>query len=162
MLKRTLLPVVTLALAGCATLPPDVPDEPLSVTVTFAEAGDLESMHALCYRFKYGKEAPQDFAKALVWCTRAATRGADSSQVLLAEMYRNGQGVETDDAKALRWYQAAAAQGHQHALLMLYFIYSEGRGVPADREKALTYLRRAADAQYPPAVQELAKQAAAH
>lgn len=161
MLKRALVSTVAVALAGCAApLPPDVPDEPLAVTTTFAEAGDLESMQALCYRFRSGHGAPQDDAEALRWCARAAARGASSSQVLLAEMHAQGQGTARDEAQALRWYQAAAAQGHPQALMMLFFIYSEGRGVPADRDKALGYLRRAADARYPPAVAELARQAA--
>jgi TPR repeat protein len=157
--RRAWFCAAALALGGCAaSLPPEVPDEPLSVTTTFAQAGDLESIGALCYRFKTGHGAPQDDAEALRWCARAAARGAAPSQVLLAEMYGQGQGTAKDEAKALRWYEAAAAQGHPQALLMLFHTYAEGRGVPVDRDKALTFLRRAADAHYPPAVAELARQ----
>lgn len=47
---------------------------------------DEEPMHDLCYRYKYGRGAVQNYALAREWCTKAADKGVDSSQVLLAEM----------------------------------------------------------------------------
>lgn len=157
--SKTLLPVLAL-LGGCAVtqeVPKDLHDAELEQVVSLARSGDLEAQHDLCYRFKYGRRAAKDLAAAATWCTLAAQRGADSSQVLLAEMYYNGQGVEKDRAQALRWYLAAASQKHPHALFMLYHLYSKGEGVPMDQAAAVDFLRRSAAENYKLAIDELVK-----
>ena len=136
---------------------PSSPEAQLNEVRSLAASGDLKSIHELCYRYKYGKQAKRDYTEAMHWCTLAAERGGDSSQVLLAEMYYNGQGVDKDPAKALHWYLMAADQDHPHALLMLYFMYDKGVGVEINRERARSFLQAAAALDYKLAIDELAR-----
>ena len=141
---------VAVLVGSCTATPPvrhlapaqDTPE--IGDLLRRADLGELEAQHDLCYRSKYGRGLPQDYQVAATWCTRAAIHGAESSQVLLAEMYLNGQGFEKNLAEALRWYKAAAEQEHPHALYMLYVMYSEGVGVEVNQQLAHAYLIRAA------------------
>ncbi|WP_133477617.1 tetratricopeptide repeat protein [Cognatilysobacter segetis] len=139
----------------------DLSNAPLADVEALALDGRRDAMHALCYRHKYGIDAPQDFGKALRWCSVAAVVGVDSSQVLLAEMFHDGDGVPQDFGRARQWYEAGAEQGHPHALLMLFYMYDGGGGVEVDRPRALRYLERAAADGYEKAVEELDRQRAA-
>jgi len=157
LLASLALTLLLTARAIAQTESPSAAEPQLNEVRASAVSGDLNSIHALCYRYKYGREAKQDYTEAMHWCALAAERGADSSQVLLAEMYYNGQGVEKDPVQAVRWYLKAADQGHPHALLMLYFIYYKGVGVEANQELALAYLQQAAALDYKVAIDELAR-----
>lgn len=123
-----------------------------------SSVGNLEAIHDLCYRYKYGIKASLDLKEAFNWCSKAAARGVSSAQVLLAEMYYYGEGVEKNYKQALFWYSAAAAQDHAHALLMLFYIYSEGSGVTPDKALAMRFLQAAADSGYQSAIDEMGKQ----
>ena len=149
-------------LAACANVqePEAIHDRPLTEVTRLANSGNLEAVHDLCYRYVYGSNAPIDYEKAMHWCTRGASLGADSSQVLLAEIYLNGHGTPVNYQQAHYWYSAAAKTGHEHALLMLYYIYRDGLGLEANQEKADAYLQQAVSSGYQPAieVQEAAAQ----
>lgn len=152
---RHLAPVmIAVVLSACAPVAVrDIHDRKLSDVESLASTGDRVAIHDLCYRYKYGEEAPLNYQKALPWCSKAAALGIDSAQVLLGEMYYNGQGVKQDYAAARALYQAAADQEHPHALLMLFYIYSEGLGVTRDQPLAESYLALAADLGYTKAIE---------
>ena len=113
--------------------------------------------HAVCSAYFYGNGRPQDFAKALTWCRKAAESGLPESQTLLGEMYLNGYAVEQDDLRAAEWYRKAAEQGFAHAEFALGLLYLHGRGVEKDRTVARQWLEKAATKDYAPAMKQLAE-----
>lgn len=161
-MRPSYLVPLCILLSACTSNPTttnivEMHDRPISSVRHLAEEGDQEAMHDLCYRYIYGRHAKKDYAEARIWCGKSAEAGGDSSQVLLAEMYYNGHGMPVDFAQAVGWYEAAARQEHPHAWLMLYYMYKQGKGVEPDDAIAMTYLQAAVDAEYQPAIDELAK-----
>lgn len=134
--------------------------EPIDSVTVAAKGGDKLAVHQLCYRYIYGKGVDQDYEKSLVWCSRGAALGVDSSQTLLAEMFLNGEGVSANFQAARFWYQEASNQDHPHALLMMFLIYDRGLGVGIDKAKADAFLKKSADAGHAPAVKVRAERKA--
>lgn len=118
-----------------------------------AGEGNLNSAHALCYRYSTGTEAPMDDRLAFQWCTMAAATQNPKSLTLLADLYYQGKGVEQDYHKAAKMYYIAAQNGVEKAMLMLYHHYHNGFGVAKDETEAKYYLNRAASRNYVPAMQ---------
>ena len=71
-------------------------------------------------------------------------------------LLKNGDGIPTDKTAAAHWLGVAAQAGDAHAMFLLSNAYADGDGVPADPRRARDLLERAADREYPAAIQELA------
>lgn len=71
-------------------------------------------------------------------------------------MYRNGTGVAVDKARAARLFEQAARAGDADAAFTLANMLRAGEGVPRDPVAAQRWLQRAADAESPEALQQLA------
>ena len=74
----------------------------------------------------------------------------------LALLLKNGDGIPTDKTAAAHWLGVAAQAGDAHAMFLLSNAYADGDGVPPDPRRARDLLERAADREYPAAIQELA------
>ena len=86
-----------------------------------------------------------DYAEALKWLTKAASRENHESEYFLGLMYQFGEGVTKDNATALTWYQKAADAGFPAAEVNLSGMYLFGQGVPVDNAKAFTLMESAAN-----------------
>lgn len=127
-------------------------EKSLTTLADEAENGDMNSAHALCYRYSNGMSAPQDDEQAFKWCTLAAATQNPKSMTLLADLYYEGRGVEQDYNKAAKLYYYAAERGIEKAMFMLYHHFHNGYGVARDETEANYYLNRAADRKYMPAI----------
>jgi TPR repeat protein len=110
---------------------------------SLAEAGNEDAIHNLCYRYRSGIDAPQDYAQAYSWCRNGALRDIPGSQTLFGELHYLGLGVPENHAVALVWYTKAALQEHHHALAILYRMHALGEGTPRDAQQALAFLKSA-------------------
>ena len=93
-----------------------------------------------------------DVISAVSWYRKAAELGYAPAQTRLG--YLLDQYEENEEA--VKWYQQAAQQGHAEAQYRLSGMYAAGEGVKQDKEQALTWMVRAAEQQYPLAIQVLA------
>jgi TPR repeat protein len=75
---------------------------------------------------------------------------------MLGLLLKNGEGIAADKAGAAHWLGVAAAAGNAHAMFLLSNAYAEGDGVAADGPRSRELLERAADREYPAAIQQLA------
>ena len=76
---------------------------------------------------------------------KAAARGSQSAQVMLAVMYRDGAaGFSRDDKLAAHWFELAALQGNAYAQQVMGDAYSSGRGVPVNLKIAADWFEKAA------------------
>jgi TPR repeat protein len=98
----------------------------------------------------------RDRSAAARWYRQAAERGHAKAALALALLYKNGDGIARDLPAAVQWLAAAATAGDAHAMFLLSNAYADGEGVPADPRQARALLERAADHEYPAAIQQLA------
>lgn len=81
-----------------------------------AEHGDAGAETRMClfsYKgdpFYHGDGFPQDYAKAMMWCKRAADQGYAQAQFYVGRMYWLGQGVSMDLVQSYMWLLLAAKQ----------------------------------------------------
>jgi len=83
-----------------------------------AGAGDITSQYYLGQAYATGAGVPQDYAKAMEWYVKAASRGdevASDGMVGEAGLYENGAGVPKDMDRALALYRQAAELGNAEA-----------------------------------------------
>jgi hypothetical protein len=80
-----------------------------------AEKGKTWAQAHVGNMYKYGKNAPQDFSKALSWHHRAAEKGNLNSIMALAEIHMVGEGVPKSMEEAEKWLQAGAERGDDGA-----------------------------------------------
>lgn len=83
-----------------------------------ANAGDITSQYYLGRAYQQGKGVTRDYAQALSWYTKAASRGdhvASDGMVGLASLYEHGQGVTVDLPRASALYAQAAQLGNTNA-----------------------------------------------
>lgn len=110
-----------------------------------AEAGDAGAQLLLGHMYANGQGgAPQDFAEAVKWFTRAAEQGSGDAQFMLGSMYAEGRGVTQDYQRAVKWYAMAAEQGNVEIQIMLGIMYAEGQNVAQDLNKAIKWFNMAA------------------
>ena len=150
-LRSCFLLVILMGLTACANK--TAMEKSLEQLQEEANTGDMNSAHALCYRYSNGADAPLDDAAAVKWCTLAAATQNPKSLTLLADLYYSGRGVEQDYRKAAKMYYIAAQNGVEKAMFMLYHHYHNGYGVEKDETEAKYYLNRAASRNYVPAIQ---------
>jgi len=97
-------------------------------------------------------------------CLLAAQAGAApvdtvadaQSAYRLALQVRNGEGAAADPAHARTLLTQAAQGGVAAAMFLLSNMLAAGEGGPADAQEARRWLEKAADLEYPEALQQLA------
>ena len=112
-----------------------------------AQAGDLESILMLGWRYLNGQDAPKNPARAAELYRQGAELGYSSCAGRLASCYMNGSGVEQDFAQAIDWLEYAAELGDWQAAEMLGELYRSPRFrkyVDPDPEKAAAWYEKAA------------------
>jgi TPR repeat protein len=124
-------------------------DQARALFLRAARQGDAEAAHEL-------GELERDRARAAQWYRQAAQQGHAKAALRLALLLKNGDGIPADKTAAAHWLGVAAQAGDAHAMFLLSNAYADGDGVPADPRHARELLERAADREYPAAIQELA------
>ncbi len=114
-----------------------------------ARQGDAEAAWQL-------GELERGAGQAAQWYRQAAGQGHARAALMLGLLLKNGEGIAQDKAGAAHWLGVAAAAGNAHAMFLLSNIYAHGEGVPVDARRARDLLERAADREYPAALQQLA------
>lgn len=94
-----------------------------------------------------------DLPKTLELLRKAAAQSYAPAQVRLGEVLDYAE----EDEEAVRWFNIAVEQGSAAGELSLGFMYLKGEGVEQDFEKALYWIRRAAEQNYFPAAEFLAR-----
>jgi TPR repeat protein len=113
-------------------------DQARALFLRAARQGDAEAAYEL-------GELERDHGRAAQWYRQAAQQGHAKAALRLALLLKNGDGIPTDKTAAAHWLGVAAQAGD-----------ADGDGVPADPRRARDLLERAADREYPAAIQELA------
>jgi uncharacterized protein len=114
-----------------------------------ARQGDAEAAYQL-------GEMERGNATAAQWYRQAAEQGHARAALMLGLLQKNGEGIAQDKAGAAHWLGVAAAAGNAHAMFLLSNAYAHGDGVALDERRARDLLERAADREYPAAIQQLA------
>jgi hypothetical protein len=124
-------------------------DQARALFLRAARQGDADAAYEL-------GELERDRARAAQWYRQAAQQGHAKAALRLALQLKNGDGIPADKAAAAHWLGVAAQAGDAHAMFLLSNAYADGDGVPADPRRARDLLERAADREYPAAIQDLA------
>jgi TPR repeat protein len=128
-------------------------DQARALFLRAARQGDAEAAHQLG---ELERDRPGTNAQAAQWYRQAAQQGHPKAALRLALLLKNGDGIPADKTAAAHWLGVAAQAGDAHAMFLLSNAYADGDGVPADPRRARELLERAADREYPAAIQELA------
>lgn len=148
-----------------------------------AEQGFVQAQRELGYMFRMGWCVARDPKQASFWLRRAAERGDDIGQFLLAATLLPSVGGEREPGAAIDWNRKpagkvkakaqptpvqllgareaaywlgrAAAQGYAPAQYNLARLYFDGSGVPRDPVLAYVYLSLAAEQEDAPATKAL-------
>lgn len=156
-----------------------------------AELGFVQAQRELGYMYRMGWCVGRDPKQASFWLRRAAERGDDIGQFLLAATLLPSVGGEREPGatvdwsrkpvgkaktktkvqstpvqllgarEAAYWLGRAAAQGYAPAQYNLARLYFDGSGVPRDLVLAYVYLSQAAEQGDEPAIKALGQLAAA-
>lgn len=99
------------------------------------------------YRYYYGKEKPQDYAKALHLYQQAAERGDAEAQFIIGGMYYLGKGTDPDKKIGFKWLLRAAEQGKAspESENIIGGMFLRGINVPQNYLEAKRWLTEAAD-----------------
>lgn len=118
--------------ASAQTMLGEMYDEGLGVEVsplqakTWWQAASAQSylpaQNLLALKYYYGGDVfgpqpgwTQDYQQAYQLWSSSATKGAETSQFMLGEMYMRGQGVAVDYAEAYAWFHLALSDGYKLA-----------------------------------------------
>jgi len=132
------------------------PDQARVLFLRAARQGDAESAYQLGELERDRARDGATNARAAQWYRQAAQQGHAKAALGLALLLKNGDGIPADKAAAAHWLAVAAQAGDAHAMFLLSNAYVDGDGVPADPRRARDLLERAADHEYPAALQQLA------
>jgi TPR repeat protein len=128
-------------------------DQARALFLRAARQGDAEAAFQLA-ELERGRSGTN--ARAAQWYRQAAQQGHAKAALGLALLLKNGDGIPADKTAAAHWLGVAAQAGDAHAMFLLSNAYADGDGVPRDPRRARDLLERAADREYPAAIQELA------
>src|SRR5580704_2335322 len=140
-----------------------------------AEKGLPEAQYNLATLLDEGKGTPQDYKAARDWYAKAAERGIGDAAYRLALLNEQGLGGAKNNEAAHKWLEKAAENGSEDAQVRLgqkqasvatsvnsgYFQYMaamamvQGKEVKKDEATAIKFLEKAAEAGYPPAMDQL-------
>ena len=106
-----------------------------------AKADIPASQSNLCSIYAQGIASRPEFAKAAIWCRKAADQNSLVAEKRLGALYERGAvGVPADAAEAFRWWRKAADRNDVGALTTMATDYAEGRGVARNDVQALMWL----------------------
>ena len=132
------------------------PDKARELFVRAARQSDAEAQYQLG-ELERGRTGDINAnARAAQWYRLAAGQGHAQAALALALLLKNGDGVARNRLDAAHWLDVAAQAGNAHAMFLLSNAYADGDGVPRDERRARDLLERAADHEYPAAIQQLA------
>lgn len=123
---------------------PPVTVGPLSLRLAAAN-GDASAEFEVAARLAEGKGTRQDFADALRWYQRSATKGFAQSQYRLGTLYERGLGVTQDLGRARIWYSRAAEQGNVKSMHNLAVLAAGGESADPDYATANQWFVKAAE-----------------
>lgn len=122
-----------------------------------AENDDPEALCVLACMLLSGRGVVKNEKAAFENHKKAAELGYAFEMDNLASMYWYGIGVSKDINEAIKWYQMSADKGNPGAQYSLGRIYMYGEnGVQQDKDKGLNLLLKAAEQNYPRALNLLA------
>ena len=79
-----------------------------------SDLGLIAANYILAFEYYRGKHLPKDYAKALFYASKSASKYSKSAY-LLGLMYEKGHGVPIDIAKSEQWFRRAASMGNEKA-----------------------------------------------
>lgn len=124
-----------------------------------AEKGVPRAQCALGYSYEKGLDVPQDYAVALLWYRRAAAQNSPMGFNNVGSVYLQGLGVPKDASEAAKWFRKSAELGLAEAQNQLGILCAQGQGTQADPVEAFKWFYIAARQGYPPARDNVEKQA---
>lgn len=89
-----------------------------------AESGDADGEFELGAKYATGEDAPQNYAEAVKWFTRAAEGGQVLAAATLGAYYWAGRGVPQDDVSAYMWSSIARQGGDEASKYRLAILRS--------------------------------------
>jgi TPR repeat protein len=113
-----------------------------------ANKGDVVAQSNLGFLYLYADAFGQntkDVKNALLWYSKAASKGNPDAEAALGDIYGDGVGVPVDNKKSFAWYKKSAEHGNAYAQGMLGSIYSEGAIVLKNDTIATRWYLKAAD-----------------
>ncbi len=126
-----------------------------------AEKGNENDKWVLGNAYYFGFMLPKDPARALYWFEKAAELGEPNSIAKLKEIYEkigDTQKLESILKKFTQLELKAAEKGNLAAMTAIAKKYMRGKdGLPRNRAKGIFWLRKAADNNYPDAMEILAQ-----
>lgn len=87
--------------------------------------------------------APQSYAKAFEWFSKAAAAGYPGGMRKLGDCYALGLGLKEDKAKGLKWYSRAAELGDPEAQENAAEMYYYGNGAGRNYALAMKWYKKA-------------------
>lgn len=106
----------------------------LGTNIRLAESGDVYAQGMLGDRYYYGRDAEQDYVKAVYWYRLSAEQGVKYAQFNLAGCYELGQGIDRDLDMAMAWYKLAAKNGMKEARWAVKRLKQQGASLGQYRE----------------------------
>jgi spore coat protein U-like protein len=141
---------------------PKDPDQGILWLRKAADAGDTNAGYVLGSVYQQGVGVSPDRALAIFWYRKTANLpdpnhsfNPGNACFQLGTIYENG--TSPDYTQALYWYQRSANTGNPEAQDRLGLMYQDGEDVAKDHSKAIFWTKKAADQNYAPAAQQLAK-----
>ena len=146
-----------LALAAQVVATPKQQEQALHWLTQAAQGGDAEAQFELAevyYKAKLGIQ--KNASAAWTWYETAARQDNPKASFMLARLSKYGDGVTQNLATSVHWLQISADQGNAQAMFLLSNAYAAGEGVKQDSHLAREWLERAAEGDFPVAIQALA------
>ena len=133
--------------AGAAGANPQSGETEMRLLETAAENGDISAQYRLGNKYRDGKDAPCDMAKAAGWYRKAAENGSAEADVELGVMYSNAivSVQPVDWARVAAAWERESEAGNDQSQRRLGECYRNARGVPHDPEKAVYWLQKSAE-----------------
>ena len=122
-----------------------------------ANAGDPLAQHELGLRFLLGEGVPADTSQAVFWIKKAADQNLTSAKYNYAILLINGIGVQWDPFNAFKLFQSAASDGMVQSQYVVGILYTDNLTVKRDYNLAYYWIKKAADNDYDPAKDIVAK-----
>lgn len=119
----------------------------LALAAPAASAGPKEDNEEAIAEFNKG-----DFTTSMALWLKSAEAGYAPAQVWLGDILDKAE----EDEDAVKWYRKAAEQGDSAGEFGLGVMYAKGEGVAQDVPQAFRYILKAAEKNYPPAMQAVA------
>ena len=128
-----------------------------SLFASAGDAGDARAATLLADAYYFGKLGlARDANQASQWYRTGAAHGDSTSALMLARMAKYGEAGAANPQAMVRWLTKASGLGNAQASFLLSNAYESGDGVAADPGQARRLLERAAEGDYPVAIQALA------